>query len=207
MINPVSTALLVIDMQNDFVAQGAPLEVLSARAVARTIQALLDHARRSGIKVIYSRHTRRAPAAVGKATPVGPPIRARPALAPGSPGVQIYSLVAPEANEPVIDKHQYSAFFETELDELLRTSGIDTVVITGVTTENCCHATARDALFRGYDVVFLSDATATFDYPDVGHGAMSASEIQQATLVILAFSTASVMTASEFMAKRPVIDG
>ncbi len=72
------------------------------------------------------------------------------------------------------------------------------MVISGTTTENCCHATARDAMFHNYRVAFLSDATGTFDYPDVGWGAMSAVEVHKATLTILAFSTAHVMTVDEF---------
>jgi nicotinamidase-related amidase len=75
------------------------------------------------------------------------------------------------------------------------------VIVSGTTTENCCHATARDAMFHNYRVVFLSDATGTFDYPDVGQGALSAAEVHRATLTILAFSTADVMTCDEF-AKR-----
>ncbi|HXG21683.1 MAG TPA: isochorismatase family protein [Methylomirabilota bacterium] len=75
-----------------------------------------------------------------------------------------------------------------------------------VTTENCCHATARDALFRDYKVVFLSDATATFDYPDVGQGGMSAAEVHRATLVILSVSTAHVMTTEEFMARTAAVN-
>src|SRR5712691_1474039 len=79
--------------------------------------------------------------------------------------------------------------------------GVDTVVVSGVTTENCCHATARDALFRDYKVVFLSDATGTFDYPDVGQGAMSAAEVHKATLSILSVSTAHVMKVDELIAR------
>ena len=80
---------------------------------------------------------------------------------------------------------------------LLRGSGVETVVIIGTTTENCCHATARDAMFRDYFVVFVADATGTFDYPDVGWGAMSAAEVHAATLSILAFSTADVTTVAD----------
>jgi nicotinamidase-related amidase len=58
--------------------------------------------------------------------------------------------------EHVIKKHRYSGFFGTDLDIILREWGIDTVIISGTTTENCCHATARDAMFRNYRVVFLS---------------------------------------------------
>ena len=68
-----------------------------------------------------------------------------------------------------------------------------------VTTENCCHATARDALFHDCEVVFLSNATGTFDYPDVGQGAMSAEEVHRASLVILCVSTAGVMTVDELV--------
>ena len=75
------------------------------------------------------------------------------------------------------------------------------MIISGTTTENCCHATARDAMFHNYKVVFLSDATGTFDYPDVGYGAMSADEVHKATLCILAFSTAHVMTVDELKAR------
>ena len=67
-------------------------------------------------------------------------------------------------------------------------------------TENCCHATARDALFHNYGVIFLSDATGTFDYPDMGYGAMSAAEVHRASLVILAMGTAHVMTVDEMIA-------
>jgi ureidoacrylate peracid hydrolase len=73
------------------------------------------------------------------------------------------------------------------------------VIITVVTTENCCYATARDALFHNYGVIFLSDATGTFDYPDLGYGAMSAAEVHRASLIILAMSTAHVMTVDEMV--------
>jgi len=67
---------------------------------------------------------------------------------------------------------------------------VDTVIISGTTTENCCHATARD-------VVFLSDATATYDYPDRGFGSMAAAEVHHAALVVLAASTAHVMSVDD----------
>ena len=84
--------------------------------------------------------------------------------------MDIYPELAPAPGEHVIKKHRYSGFFGTDLDIILREWGVDTVIISGTTTENCCHATARDAMFRNYRVVFLSDATATYDYPDRGFG-------------------------------------
>ena len=116
-------------------------------------------------------------------------------------GIDIYPELAPAEGEHVIKKHRYSGFYATDLDLILREWGIDTVIVSGTTTENCCHATARDALFRNYRVVFLSDATATFDYPDVGFGAMSADEVHKATLAILSVSTAHVMPVKELMSR------
>jgi biuret amidohydrolase len=102
-----------------------------------------------------------------------------------------------QSGEHVIKKHRYSGFFGTDLDIILREWGVDTIIISGTTTENCCQATARDAMFRNYRVVFLSDATATYDYPDRGFGAMPAADVHHATLVILAASTAHVMSVED----------
>ena len=72
----------------------------------------------------------------------------RAALVDGSAGVDIYPEIAPAPSEHVIKKHRYSGFYGTDLDMILREWGIDTVIISGTTTENCCHATARDAMSR-----------------------------------------------------------
>src|SRR5213079_169553 len=157
------------------------------------------------IKVIYTAHVhRRDGCDMGLFDDMHPPIANRKALVDGTPGVDIYPELAPAPGEHVIKKHRYSGFFGTDLDMILREWGVDTVIVSGTTTENCCHATARDALFRDYRVVFLSDATATFDYPDVGQGGMSADEVHRATLVILSVSTAHVMTTDEFIARTAV---
>src|SRR6266852_8654923 len=81
-----------------------------------------------------------------------PPIANRAALVDGTPGVDIYPELAPAAGEHVIKKHRYSGFFGTDLDIILREWGVDAVIVSGTTTENCCHATAREAMFRNYRV-------------------------------------------------------
>ena len=129
-----------------------------------------------------------------------PVIESRAALVDGTAGVEIFPDLAPRVGEHVIKKHRYSAFFGTDLDIILRGWGIETVIMSGTTTENCCHATARDAMFRNYRVVFLSDATATFDYPDSGFGSMPNADVHHATLVILARSTAHAMPVNELRA-------
>ena len=201
-IDPQRTALIVVDMENDFVAPGAPLETPAGRTMLPTLKRVLTFCRGQGIRVIYTTHAhRRDGCDTGRFKDLWPPIRSGAGLVEGEPGVEIYPEIAPRADEVVITKRRYSAFYGTDLEILLRGSGVDTVVISGVTTENCCHATARDALFRDYKVVFLSDATATFDYPDVGQGGMAAAEVHRATLIILSVSTAHVMTADEFIAR------
>ncbi len=201
-IDPKRTAMIVVDMQNDFVAEGAMLRSTQAAAMVPRLADTLAFCRAQGIKVIYTAHVhRRDGCDMGLYDDLYPPIAGRLSLVDGTPGVEIFPALQPAPGEHVVKKHRYSGFFGTDLDIILREWGVDTVVVTGTTTENCCHATARDAMFHNYKVVFLSDATGTFDYPDMGYGAMAAADVHQATLRILAFSTAHVMTAAEFAAR------
>jgi nicotinamidase-related amidase len=197
-IDPKKTAMIVVDMQNDFVASGAALETPAARQIVPRLAKALRICRETGIKIIYTAHVHRSDGCdMGLFDDMHPPIANRHALVDGTPGVEIYPELAPAPSEHVIKKHRYSGFFGTDLDIILREWGVDTVIISGTTTENCCQATARDAMFRNYRVVFLSDATATYDYPDRGFGAMPAADVHHATLVILAASTADVMSVED----------
>jgi ureidoacrylate peracid hydrolase len=200
-IDPGQTALIVVDMQNDFVAPGAPLESSAGRAMVPHLQRALDCCREEGIPVIYTAHVHRPDGCDLGLLAHAPAIARRDALVDGSAGVAIFPEIAPRDGEIVISKHRFSAFYGTDLEIILRGLGVTTVVITGVTTENCCHATARDAFFRDFQVVFLTDATATSDYPDLGYGSMSAAEVHRATLVILARDTADVITTETFLAR------
>ena len=201
-IDPAKTVMVVVDMQNDFVAEGAMLQSAQAAAMVPKLAATLNFCREKGIRVIYTAHVhRRDGSDMGMYDDLYSPIANRASLVDETPGVDIFPDLSPAPGEHVIKKHRYSAFFATDLDLILREWGIDTVIVSGTTTENCCHATARDAMFHNYRVVFLSDCTGTFDYPDVGQGAMSAEEVHRATLTILAFSTAHVMTAGELKAR------
>jgi ureidoacrylate peracid hydrolase len=203
-IDPSTTAMIVVDMQNDFVADGAMLQSKQAHDMVPKLAKTLKFCREHGIRVIYTAHVHRKDGCdMGLYDDLYPPIADRASLVDGSPGVEIYPDLAPRPGEHVIKKHRYSGFFSTDLDLILREWGIRSVVVSGTTTENCCHATARDAMFHNYKVAFLSDATGTFDYPDVGCGAMSAQEVHKATLTILAFSTAHVMTTDEFASLVP----
>jgi len=205
-IDPTKTTMIVVDMQNDFVAVGGGLETPAARAIVPKLSRVMKMCRDAGIRVIYTTHAhRRDGCDMGLFDDLHPPIANRDALVDGTSGVEIYPDLGPMPGEHVIKKHRYSGFFGTDLDMILREWGTDTVIISGTTTENCCHATARDAMFLNYRVLFLSDATATYDYPDCGFGPMANADVHHATLVILAASTAHVMPVADFevlLAKR-----
>jgi nicotinamidase-related amidase len=203
-IDPARTVMIVVDMQNDFVAAGAPMETPAARATVPVLSASLDACRSAGVRVIYTAHVHRPDGSdLGNFKELDDRIATHKALVDGTPGVEIYPDLQPAPGEHVIKKHRYSAFFGTDLDIILREWGIDTVIISGTTTENCCLSTARDALFRNYDVLFLSDATATYNYPDRGYGAMPNADVHHAALVVLACSTAKVMTTAEMIDRLP----
>lgn len=200
-VDPKRSALIVVDMQSDFLAVGAPLEVTAGRAMIPQLKQTIDFCREREIPVIYTAHVHRRDGSDMGLFKLNAAIAGGGALSEGEPGAAIYAEIAPRPDELVIKKHRFSGFYGTDLELVLRGLGVDTVIIGGVTTENCCHATARDAMFRDFKVIFLSDATGTFDYADVGQGALSADEVHRSTLIILALSTADVMTAEEFFAK------
>lgn len=201
-VTPSQTALIVVDMQHDFLAPGAPLESPAGRDMLPTLNDVLRFCRRAGIAVFFTAHVHRPDGSdMGLFHDLYPPIAQRQALIDGAPGAELYAEVEREPDEPLVKKHRYSAFYGTDLEMTLRGRGVDTVVTTGVTTEDCVHATARDAMFRDFRTIVLSDACATYDHPDLGHGEMSAAEVHAATLVVLAQSTADVITSVEFRSR------
>ena len=202
-IDPRTTMMIVVDMQNDFVAEGAKLQSAQAHAMVPKLAATLRFCRRRA-SALSTRHM----SGVAATAPIWDYTTI---FIRWSRIARCWSMdrrgprstkTWPRRRASTSSKNtRYSAFFATDLDLILREWGVKTVIISGTTTENCCHATARDAMFRNYQVAFLSDATGTFDYPDVGQGALPAADVHRATLTILAFSTADVMTVDEFKAR------
>lgn len=173
---PARSALVVIDMQRDFLEPGGFGESLGndvsllASAIA-PCQAVLAAARAAGMLVIHTREGHRPdlsdapPAKVERGPPgmrIGDPGPMGRILIRGEPGHDIITALAPIPGEPVIDKPGKGAFYATELEPMLRHRGIETLFVAGVTTEVCVHTTVREANDRGFRCLVIADACASY---------------------------------------------
>lgn len=163
-IDPKRAALLVIDMQNDFVLAGRPMEVPAAKTVIPTIARLAKRCREIDVPVIYTQHVLIDGFDVSPLESAYNTKLRSVGMRDGTDGIDVVAGLAPEASEVLVRKHRYDAFHNTRLDTVLQTirgfRGVDTVIITGTLTEVCCESTARSAFMRDYRVAFVSDGTA-----------------------------------------------
>jgi nicotinamidase-related amidase len=154
-VDPAKTALVVVDMQNDFVKEGGTLVVPDAEATLPKLQDLLDLARRSGMKVVFTQDTHAEGDPEWEIWPEH--------VREGSWGWEIVGELTPREDELVIRKVRYDAFYGTHLDHYLRVWGVDTLVICGTVANICVHYTAASAALRWFEVVVPRDATSALD--------------------------------------------
>jgi len=153
-----SPAVLVIDMQNDFVLPRAPATVAGALATIPAIQALLDHARDHAWPVIHVVREHRADGSDVEYTRQELFRQSGGICVAGSEGARIVDGLTPGPGDHVLTKQRFSAFLGTELDFLLRRLGVRTLLVSGTQYPNCIRATATDALARDYRVVVVTNA-------------------------------------------------
>jgi nicotinamidase-related amidase len=169
-------ALIIVDMQNDFVREGAPLEVPEARATITHHQKLIASCRETDIPIIYTRYLagpRRT--LIWEWTPQLEP----PVLACQRGHARLYADVNrtldctdvideiyPQAGDHIVDKYGYGAFHNTNLDEILRSLGVQSLIITGTVTQICVEETGREAFHRGYKTTLVADAVSSY-LPDL----------------------------------------
>jgi ureidoacrylate peracid hydrolase len=164
-IDPRRSALIIIDMQNAFVAEGAPFEIAGARAMIPDLERLITFARSHQMPIVWTQSDHRPPFG-GIMLKKFPDIREKRVLWAEDKTFQLYPrMIQPRLgpHEHVMLKHKFDAFFETDLDAVLRYHRIETIIVTGTATNACCESTARSAFMRDYQVAFPSDANATFD--------------------------------------------
>jgi len=175
-IDVARTALVIIDMQRDFLEPGgfgAALgnDVSLLAAAIEPIRAVLQAARQHGMLVIHTREGHRPdlsdapPAKIARGVPskrIGDPGPMGRILIRGEAGHDIVAELYPIDGEPVIDKPGKGAFHQTDLDQVLKNNRIDTLLVCGVTTEVCVHTTIREGNDRGYRCVAIGDACASY---------------------------------------------
>jgi len=154
-VDPTKTALIIVDMQNDFVKEGGTLVVPDAQATVPTIKGLLDSARESGIKVVFTQDTHNEGDPEWEIWPEH--------VREGSWGWEIVEELKPLEDEVVIRKVRYDAFYGTHLDHFLRIWEVDTLIICGTVANICVHYTAASAALRWYGVIIPKDATSALD--------------------------------------------
>jgi biuret amidohydrolase len=184
--DPKRTALLIIDMQRDFVLPGGFGEALGndvtpLQATVAPTRRVLDAARRLAMMVIHTREGHRPDLSdcpptklvrgkgktrIGDAGPMGR------ILVRGEVGHDIVPELYPKAGETVIDKPGKGAFYATDLELVLRNHGIETLIVCGVTTEVCVNTTVREANDRGFECVVLSDCVASY-FPEFQTAALA----------------------------------
>jgi nicotinamidase-related amidase len=141
-----SGALIVVDMLNDFVLPGAPLEVPETRKILPALRRRIGRARRGGELVVYvcDAHRKKDPEFARMGWP--------PHAVEGTPGAAVVSALSPEPGDVVVEKRSYSGFYRTALDAVLRRHGVRRLALAGCVTNICILYTAADAAMRGYDV-------------------------------------------------------
>lgn len=165
-VSPQNAAVLVVDVQNDYCAPTGGLAQLGVdmsaiNACVPKIAALVEGARQVGVPVIHVR-AHHDPATE---LPAWRELRQRRSpnrprwCEPGTWGADFYG-VAPQPGEVVVTKYRYSGFIETNLDLVLRSQGIASLIMTGVASNNCVECTARDGFMKDYYIVFVDDCTA-----------------------------------------------
>jgi biuret amidohydrolase len=185
-------ALIVIDMQRDFLDEGgyaakALLNINALRKPIPFIKSLIDFARNNHMLVIHTREGHRpdmsdcpttkwvrsckAGAEIGSTGPLGR------LLIIGEYGHDIIDELKPILGEPIVDKPGYGAFHQTDLMQILSAHDIKYLYICGVTTEVCVHSTLREGIDRGYDCVLISDACGSA-YPELHDAAIKMTELE-----------------------------
>ncbi len=162
-VNPAKTALLVIDMQKAFVDSDSPICVAGAQETIPAIANVVEKAREAGVKIIW---------VCRQHDPEGLDMEAfrrellkekgcLDLLADGNPMSQLAEGLSSKKQDETVYKKRFSAFYKTELDDLLEKEGIETLILTGTQTPNCIRATACDALERDYRTIVLAECTSS----------------------------------------------
>ena len=186
LLNPQRAALLVIDMQAFFLNPRSPTFTCGGVAILPHLKQLILAFREASIPVIFTRHVHH------------PDLLDAGMMGwwwegmclEGSAESEIHHEITPLPREKVVNKHRYSAFYNTDLETVLRCLKVEDIVISGIMTNMCCESTARDAFYRDYRVFFLADGTGSIN-----------EELHLASLHNLAFGFSWVTSIGEILSQ------
>ena len=198
-IIPQKTALINVDMQNCFVA-GSPISAPDGLALLERINLFTGICRQAEILVIHTAFVLNPDGSnLGILAKTSPPAKAG-MLNKGSESAALHPRLRVEPEDVILEKPRFGAFHGTNLEHILRERGIDTVIISGIAANVCCETTAREAMVRDFQVLFLSDGTSA-----VGPDGVTADQLQQATLANMEFLFAQVLTIGEMCEKIGIL--
>ena len=190
-VEPARTALINVDMQRCFV-EGSPLAAPDGLALVDRVNRLARSCRDRGALVVHTRGWMRPDGSnLGVMGQLVPPFIVA-LYTEGADSAALHDSLDVAPDDIVVNKPRYGAFFATDLELILRSRGIDTVIITGIATNICCETTAREAAQRDFRVLFLSDGTATKEMNGV-----PAEDLQRATCASLGMVFAQITTVDE----------
>lgn len=199
-LKPGNSALIVVDMQNDFVRVGAPLEVPDARETIEVHQELLSWFRERERPIVFTRFIAGPKRTLmwNWSPQLAPPVcccwpgfqRAYGDIEGERDCVAVIDELAPLPGESQVDKYGYNAFHRTRLTDLLHAHGVDTVLITGTVSQICVDEAARGAFHEGFQAAVISDAVSSY-----------APDLQRASLQTLAMKYGRVVTAKEALSE------
>ncbi len=196
---PSKMALVNVDMQNCFV-ENSPIAAPGGLEVLGRINALAEACRANGVQVVHTAHVVRDDGSnIGVMGEIIPPVNDG-VINKSAPSAALHAGLEIRDGDIVLDKPRFGAFHGTDIELILRSKGIDTIIVTGIATNFCCETTAREANVRDFRVFFLSDGTATFPIGD-----LSAEDLQAATCATFGF--AQVITVDEMIAKIEAAGG
>jgi nicotinamidase-related amidase len=181
-----TTALIIVDIQNDYFP-GGRMTLEGIDRAAENVRKLLDHFRNTGQPTFQIQHTWEDPSA--------------PFFVAGTPGAAIHESVAPRPGEPVVVKHFPNSFRESALMDGLRRAGADRLTICGAMSHMCIDATTRAAADLGFDCVVAHDACATRDVDFEGKR-VAAKDVHAAYMSALGFAYAKVLPTGEIIKSK-----
>ena len=171
-------ALIIIDMLNDFLVEGAPLEVPAARNVIPFIREKLEIARKEGMVVIYICDNHR------KDDPEFERMNWPPHAIQGTKGAQVIDELKPLPDDRIVNKTAYSGFFGTDLDKILKELKTTTLMVCGCVTNICVLYTVAEAVMRGYEVEVFKEGVAGLNQDDHDFALRQLEEVLGAKIVV-----------------------